>query len=185
MKNKFILKIILGGIVFISIIFIINVFKSIDRVGNYSISKPYEELTFTEKTAAKLCGYKFDYISEEDTILCNYSKKELETMYINSEKYIGASLKFTGPIMNDIGFYDMISNEEVLKIISESDYDSIVFKIINTDVLVTVIYPKDKIDYKKWTKGTKVSVEGYIKEIKKDHGTSILLEEDSNISIED
>lgn len=64
MKNKFILKIILGGIVFISIIFIINVFKSIDRIGNYSISKPYEELTFTEKIASKISGYDIKTIAE-------------------------------------------------------------------------------------------------------------------------
>ncbi|KGO14288.1 hypothetical protein NZ45_07970 [Clostridium botulinum] len=60
MSRKKIFKIGLGALVFIIIIFAINVFITIDKVAEYSVGKPYSDLTFTEKIAAKIGGYKFD-----------------------------------------------------------------------------------------------------------------------------
>lgn len=42
----------------------IMVFNSIDKVEHYKVIKPYEELTFVEKTAAFVKGYHFDTKAE-------------------------------------------------------------------------------------------------------------------------
>ena len=55
-----IIKVTIGSLVVILIIFGVSVFRAIDRVGNYKVDKPYEDLTFTEKTAALVKGYKFE-----------------------------------------------------------------------------------------------------------------------------
>lgn len=57
MRKEKKLKIGVGALILIIVIFAINVFITIDKVGEYSLSKPYEELTFTEKIASKLGGY--------------------------------------------------------------------------------------------------------------------------------
>lgn len=80
---------------------------------------------------------------------------------------------------------DQSNDEELLKLYRESDIDAIAIKINNTDVIVTTIYPKDKINYKTWIKGAKVTVKGYIKEIKEDRGTSITLSDNPTIVLVD
>ena len=45
-------------------VFGIMVFNSIDKVEHYKVIKPYEELTFVEKTAAFVKGYHFDTRAE-------------------------------------------------------------------------------------------------------------------------
>lgn len=60
MKKNTIIKIIGGIGATIVILFSINVALKINKVGEYKLTKPYEELTFTEKLAAKVGGYHFD-----------------------------------------------------------------------------------------------------------------------------
>lgn len=60
MKKNTLRKIVIGIIVTIIVIFSGNVVLKIDKVGSYKVTKPYEELTFTEKIAAKVGGYHFD-----------------------------------------------------------------------------------------------------------------------------
>lgn len=82
MKKEVVFKIIIGAIVFISIIFAINVFKAIGKVGDYSVSKPYEELTFTEKIASKIAGYDIKTSAElkkdEEKAIEEARKEKLE-----------------------------------------------------------------------------------------------------------
>lgn len=69
------LKYALGGLVILLIIFGIMVFNAIDKVGNYKVNKPYEDLTFVEKTAALIKGYHFDTRKElEDNGLIGTAK---------------------------------------------------------------------------------------------------------------
>ncbi|AQS10550.1 hypothetical protein CLOBY_26950 [Clostridium saccharobutylicum] len=76
------IKIAIGILIVIAIIFGISVFRAIDRVGEYKVDKPYEDLTFTEKTAALLKGYKFDTRKElEDKgLILTPEKKEAKAI---------------------------------------------------------------------------------------------------------
>lgn len=60
MNKKKILKIGIGLLSLLMVVFTINIFMNVEKVGKYKVDKPYEELTVTEKIAAKVGGYHFD-----------------------------------------------------------------------------------------------------------------------------
>ncbi|WP_040328454.1 hypothetical protein [Clostridium ihumii] len=63
-KNK--KTLVVGVVVVIALIFIIDMSITINKIGNFPVSKPYDEFTLNEKIASKLSGYEF------------FTKKELE-----------------------------------------------------------------------------------------------------------
>lgn len=106
MKKKNIIKIGIGVIVLILVVFCISVSLTIDKVGNYKAIKPYEELTFTEKVAAKVGGYEF------------YTKKELEDkgiIFTEEKKEAKKILEIFGDIPNLIGTKDGENTDTKIK----------------------------------------------------------------------
>ncbi len=80
-KSK-IIKIAIGVLIVVVIPFGISVYRAIDRVGHYTFDKPYEDLTFVEKTAALLKGYEFETRKElEDKgVILSAEKKEAKAI---------------------------------------------------------------------------------------------------------
>ena len=75
------IKIIIGSLVAIFIIFGIALYKTSERVGNYSSDKPYEELTLMEKIASKVGGYDIKTKAElkkEEQLLIEEARKDKE-----------------------------------------------------------------------------------------------------------
>lgn len=64
MNKKLLKKTVIGIIVLVIIIFGTNIVIAMNKVGGYKVNKFYEELTFSEKIAAKLKGVDF-YTKEE------------------------------------------------------------------------------------------------------------------------
>lgn len=177
------------------VVFVINICLAESRIGHYSALTPLENLTFTERIAAKLNNSSFrsredlkkdgllqsdetikkdniENLNKKEAIVeCNYSKQELESMHINSNNFIGKELKFTGLVITGNNATD------------DKDIDVFVVKIANTDIFVTMICDKNKVDYSKWKVGTNLSIDGYIQGIKEDKGTSITLKKNPSIII--
>lgn len=188
MKKDKIVKIIVSVIGIVIIIFGINICIAAKRIDKYSCLTPLENLTFTERIAAKLNNSSFksrellkkdgllmsdesikkdnekNLNKTEEKIECNYTKHELDTMDINSTKYIGKELECTGTIISD-----MLDEHDSMNI------DAIVVKIKDTNVVVTMICDKDKIDYNTWKKGTTLKIKGKIKKIENTSGVEITL----------
>lgn len=195
MKKDNIIKIIKYLTLAFVVILVINICLAESRIGHYSVLTPLEDLTFTERIAAKLNNSSFrsredlkkdgllqsdetikkdniENLNKKETLVeCNYSKHELESMHINSSNFIGKELKFTGVVVLENNATD------------DKDIDVFVVKIANTDVLVTMICDKNKVDYSKWKRGTNLNIDGYIQEIKEDKGTSITLKKNPSIII--
>lgn len=203
MKKYNISRIMVSIIGVIVITFGIIIYIATERIKHYSVFTPLEDLTFTERIAAELYDSSFKSRDElkkdgllesketikndnienlkkanekKEPIKANYSKGDLETMYINPSKYIGKNLECTGTIMADIGMSEA-EKQHIIDIVGKEKLDSInvdaiVIKVKDTDVFVTMMYPKDKINYETWKKGIEINVKGYIKEIKDDNGTS-------------
>lgn len=66
MNKKLLKKTVIGIIVLVIIIFGTNIVIAMNKVGGYKVDKLYEELTFSEKIAAKLKG--FDFYTKEEQI---------------------------------------------------------------------------------------------------------------------
>ncbi|BAH07935.1 hypothetical protein [Clostridium kluyveri] len=162
----------------------IYTFSEFSKKSNENVAQLNNELERLGFSKEKSSTKDNRSISKSNKIDCNYSDKELELMYATPDKYIGKLLEFTGTIATDMGI-DQSNDEELLKLYRESNIEAIAIKINNTDVIVTMIYPKDKINYKTWIKGAKVTVKGYIKEIKEDRGTSITLSDNPTIVLVD
>ncbi|MEW8994354.1 hypothetical protein [Clostridium sp.] len=65
MNKGLLKKTVIGIIIFVIVIFGINIAVAMNKVGSYKVNKHYEELTFTEKIAAKLKGWIFSDEKEE------------------------------------------------------------------------------------------------------------------------
>ncbi|GEM_PF-3594501 len=87
MNKKLLKKTVIGIIVLVIIIFGTNIVIAMNKVGGYKVNKLYEELTFSEKIAAKLKGVDF-YTKEEQIekgwILSDEKKEAQEIIYIFS-----------------------------------------------------------------------------------------------------
>lgn len=104
-KNK-IIKIVCGiGV----ILFLASEYQNISyKLGNYPCTKPYEELTFSEKIVSALGSYKFQTKSEQikeevkaRDNQCNFSDSQISTMPKNPEKYRDKILKVKTQIFYD------------------------------------------------------------------------------------
>ena len=191
-KDK-IIRIVMSLAGVVIVILGISISMSVERIGHYSALTPLEDLTITERIAAKLSNSSFkskedlkkdgllqssetikkDKIEslnkKEANVECNYSKHELETMYLNPTNFIEKELKFTGVVVTD----NNITND--------NDIDVFTVKIANTDVFITMICDKGSVDYSNWRKGTNLNVTGYIIEIREDQGTHITLKKNPQI----
>ena len=106
MSRKKNIKIGVGIVVIIVLAFAINIFITIDKVGDYKVSKPYDELTFTEKIASKLGGYEFD------------TKKELEDkglVYTEEKKEVKAIIEIFKDIPDLVSTKDSENIDEKIK----------------------------------------------------------------------
>lgn len=220
MKKSIVFKGLMAIIIVICLVIGVNIFFSMKRIQNYSILTPFDNLTFTEKIADKLSGSNFkskkeleranlllsdEYVEKENKknieeinkndveIECNFSKKELETIFINSEKYLGKNIEFTGIIATNIGV-DEEEKQRMIKSLGEekakemfdrfekSDKESIVTTIKDTRVEVVMMYDKNKVNYDKWGKGTALKIKGTISNIDGDFDNiKITLKNDPNI----
>lgn len=195
MNKKSIIKIIKYVVILAIVIFSVNIYLASKRIEHYSVLTPLEELSFTERIAANINNSSFKSRDEltkdgllqssqtikndnneninkkDDNIECNYSKTELKTMSLSSNKYIDKELKFTGVVVTD----DNSSNDK--------DIDVFTIKIVGTDIFVTMICDKNKVDYSNWRKGTNLNVTGFIGDIKDDNGINITLKKNPTIKI--
>lgn len=117
-KSKLI-KISLGVLCAITIMFGISVYKAMDKVGKYTFDKPYEELTFTEKVAAKVKGYNF------------YTKKELE-----DKGFILSDEKKEAKAISDI-------YKEILQLMKTSDNQNTDEKIKKCDDILDRLHKEN------------------------------------------
>jgi hypothetical protein len=80
MKNKS-TRITLGLLAVIFIIFCISLYNAGERVGKYSCTKPYDELTLLEKIASKVEGYDIktkDELKKEEQKAIEDARKDKE-----------------------------------------------------------------------------------------------------------
>ena len=142
MNNKLLKKTVMRIIIFVIVIFGINIVVAMNKVGGYKVNKLYEELTFTEKIAAKLKG--FDFYTKEEQI-------EKGWIFSDEKKEAQEIIDIFSPIASYMGTKDNedtdIKIEKCKEVLMLLDKENESGKITTNDLINLINDCKNTTDY--------------------------------------